>query len=260
MNAEPALAGLRIGCVKYLNARPLIHSYDGPVLFAHPSELARGLAAGQLDAALVPVFEMFRAPGYQVVDDVAIASDGEVYSVFLAYRGALENVRRIALDPASLTSIHLVQVLLAEFYGITPECIDARKSVGEVDGELLIGNQAIAFRQSAGSDIQILDLGAAWKEKIGLPFVYAVWLLRPGLKDTSAIGEAFRRLKVGGLERLEEIVATEKTCSSDFARTYLTEHIRFDLRDREKAGMRKYGELLWKRGFVGAPPAELEFV
>ena len=67
-----ALRGLRIGCVKYLNSRPLICAYDGPVIFEHPSSLAAMLAAGELDAALVPVFEALRDPRYLLVDDVAV--------------------------------------------------------------------------------------------------------------------------------------------------------------------------------------------
>src|SRR4030095_11618635 len=92
-NPWPTLRGLRLGCVKYLNSRPLIHAYDGPVVFDHPSALARMLAAGQLDTALVPLFETLRTPRYWLVDGVAVASDGPVYSVFLAYRGELRDVR-----------------------------------------------------------------------------------------------------------------------------------------------------------------------
>jgi chorismate dehydratase len=260
VSPHAALAGLRIGCVKYLNARPLIHTYAGPVQFEHPSELARGLAAGELDVALVPVFELFRAPGYQVVDGAAIASDGPVYSVILAYEGEITQIRRVALDPASLTSIHLLQVLLAECYGIQPECVDAREDASGVDAQLLIGNQAIAFRQSAPAAVQILDLGAAWKAFTGLPFVFAVWLLRPGLDGALAIGDAFRELKREGIAEIHEIVRSEQTFSAQFARTYLTEHIRFDLGKGEKAGLQRFGELLWKRGFISRPPGKLEFV
>src|SRR3954454_8494775 len=96
----PALSELRIGCVKYLNSKPLIAAYPGPVLFDHPSRLAAALHAGKMDAALVPIFEAFSGEGYVAVDGVAIASHGPVYSVFLAYEGELRNVQRIALDPA----------------------------------------------------------------------------------------------------------------------------------------------------------------
>ncbi|MEO6788498.1 MAG: MqnA/MqnD/SBP family protein, partial [Chthoniobacteraceae bacterium] len=98
------LRGLRIGCVQYLNSRPLICAYDGPVIFEHPSVLARMLADGELDAALVPAFAALRDPHYLLVDDVAVGCDGPVFSVFLAHRGALSGVRSVALDPASLSS------------------------------------------------------------------------------------------------------------------------------------------------------------
>ena len=100
MTAWPALSKLRVGCVQYLNAKPLIHGYDGPVVFDHPSALARDLARGALDVALVPIFEALRDPRYLIADGVAIASDGPVFSVFLALRGPLAEVRTIALDPA----------------------------------------------------------------------------------------------------------------------------------------------------------------
>ena len=101
MSDYPALARLRIGCVKYLNARPLIDRYPGPVDFAHPSELATGMLEDRLDAALVPVFEGLRHNDYLLVDGVAIAADGPVYSVFLAYRGELSEIRTVSLDRTS---------------------------------------------------------------------------------------------------------------------------------------------------------------
>src|SRR6185295_17793961 len=128
---------LRIGCVQYLNARPLIYGYDGPVVFDHPSALARDLARGELDAALVPIFEVLRDPRYVLVDDIAIGSDGPVFSVVLAHRGPLEKVRAITLDPASLTSIHLLRVLLAEYRGLHPQYADARVVNAKADAQLL---------------------------------------------------------------------------------------------------------------------------
>ncbi|MBO0696299.1 MAG: hypothetical protein J2P56_09395, partial [Verrucomicrobia bacterium] len=69
---------LRIGCVKYLNARPLIHGWDGEVDFDHPSALCNKLAAGKLDVALVSSFEFLRNPIYRIVDHISISSDGPV--------------------------------------------------------------------------------------------------------------------------------------------------------------------------------------
>ena len=193
-----------------------------------------------------------------LVDDVAIASDGPVYSVFLAYRGELSAIRRIALDPASLTSIHLLQVLLAEFHGIRPECVDARQA-GSVDAELLIGNQAMAYRLNAPSDIRLLDLGEEWQRQTGLPFVYAPWVLRPGLPNVEQVAEAFREVKRQSIARMDEIVRTEKSCSPELARHYLAHHIRFGLGEREKAGMLRFRELLVKYGFLPVVEGPLAF-
>ncbi|MEQ1860267.1 MAG: menaquinone biosynthesis protein [Chthoniobacteraceae bacterium] len=254
MSPWGALHALRIGCVQYLNSKPLIHGYDGPVVLAHPSELARSLAAGELDAALVPAFEFLREPHYALVDGVAIASDGPVHSVILAHRGELRDVRRVALDPASLTSANLLRVLLAEFHGIAPQF------GAEGDARLLIGNQAIAFREFVGSDVRILDLGEEWRRCTALPFVFAAWALRPALQNVPAIASTFRTLKAHGIASIDEIVAGDATGTPDFRRSYLTQHIRFGLGPREKAGIARYRELLHKHALIADAARPLVFV
>jgi chorismate dehydratase len=251
-----ALHGLRIGCVQYLNSKPLIHGYDGEVRLAHPSELARELAAGRLDAALVPIFEVLREPRYTLVDDVAIASDGPVQSVLLGYRGELRDIHRVALDPASLTSANLLRVLLREFHGLAPDF------GAEGEAQLLIGNQAIEFRDRASGDptLRILDLGEEWRGCTGLPFVYAAWALRPGLPELRKIADGFRALKGHGLNCREEIIASDSTSTPAFRRRYLTEHIRFDLGEREKAGLQHFRELLHKHGQIRDADTPLTFV
>jgi chorismate dehydratase len=251
-----------VGCVRYLNARPLIHDYPGPVRFEHPSELARDLAGGGLDAALVPVFEAFGPRRYLFVEGAAIASRGPVYSVFLARRGPLSEVRTIALDPASLTSVHLLQVLLAEFHGLRPKCLTAAGPEDEVDADarLLIGNQAIAFRQQRKSDFQYLDLGEEWTRQTGLPFVYALWLLRPDVAQPEETANDFRRLKQAGLAALDEIVEAEAARGNGFARRYLTQHIRFDLGLEEKAGIDLFRSLSHKHGFATGSPEPFVYI
>jgi chorismate dehydratase len=250
-----ALRGLRLGCVQYLNSRPLIHPFTGPVLFDHPSALAKKLSAGELDAALVPVFEALRNPQYFLVDGAAVASDGPVFSVFLAYRGELRNIRRVALDPASLTSAHLLRILLAEYHGLRPEFGSAG------DAQLLIGNQAIEFRLSAGAaDWNILDLGEEWQRCTGLPFVFAVWALRSSIPDAPGAARDLRALKAAGLAQLETIIAEDKLATPEFRRQYLTSHIQFDIGERGRAAVTLYRELLAKHGFIASPAAPLQWV
>jgi chorismate dehydratase len=250
------LHALRVGCVQYLNSKPLIYGYTGTVTLEHPSSLARDLAAGRLDAALVPTFEVLEHPHYALVDDVAIASDGPVYSVILAYRGELRDIRSVKLDPASRTSQNLIRVILTEFHGIHP-------AFGEVgDAELIIGNQGIRFRQrhEQDLDVHVLDLGEEWRRCTGLPFVFAMWALRPDLPNLVEIAEAFRALKQNGIANLEAIISEDEIGTPEFRRRYLTEHIRFDLRAEEKRGIARYRELLAKRGLIEATSPELRFI
>lgn len=256
MRTDPwaALRMLRVGCVKYLNSRPLICAYDGPVVFEHPSALARLLAAGELDVALIPTFETLRTPGYRLVSDAAIGCDGAVYSVILAYQGELRDIRSIALDPASLSSANLLQVLLAEYHGARPVC----GATGEA--RLIIGNQAIEFRleEEAGGGWKVLDLGEEWKRCTGLPFVFALWAMRPNVGVEAA--DALRNLKLAGLQQIPALVESETFATNEVRARYLTEHIRFDLGADGREAIAKYRELLAKWGLLAGPQAPLEFV
>jgi chorismate dehydratase len=251
-----ALRGLRIGCVKYLNSRPLICAYDGPVVFDHPSSLAKMLAAGELDAALVPVFEAVRDPYYRIVDDVAVGCDGPVFSVFLAYRGELRDVRSVGLDPASMSSANLLRVLLSEFHGVRPEF------GASGDARLLIGNQAIEFRQAeeGRSEWKFFDLGEEWKRSTGLPFVFAVWALRSEVQNPAAVADAFRALKSVGCARIPELIQVEDFGDVEMRRRYLTEWLRFDIGAAGCEAIALYRKLLAKHGLIAGDSVPLEFV
>ncbi len=257
MNRSSVLDGIRIGCVKYLNARPLIGAHLGPVVFEHPAVLAQQIWRGDLDVGLVPVYEAFQHPGYAAVDGVGICSDGPVYSVFLAHRVPLKEVQSIWLDTASLTSVNLLRVLCTEFFGIAPRT-DA--ACGDSDARLLIGNQAIDFRMQNEPGWQILDLGEAWKQCTGLPFVYAVWLLRPGIRESGAVADAFRALKEEGVRRLEEWICTDTFQTAEFRRRYLGGYIQYGLGPEEKRGMAEFRRLLEKHGSIPKGGAALELI
>lgn len=258
MTHHPALGAVRLGCVQYLNSKPLIFGCEAPVHFDHPSGLARDLASGALDVALVPVFEALRNPPWVAVDDVAIACDGPVFSVFLAHRGPLEEVRRVALDPASLTSVHLLKILLAEFHSLHPEF--AAPGHAQADAQLLIGNQAIDFRLANPDGWQYLDLGAEWKRCTGLPFVFALWLMRPELPNAAAIAGDLRAIKRDGLAHLPEIIRADAAHAEAIAMRYLREHIRFDCGPREKAGLERFRILLEAHRLIAPGGAAVRFI
>ena len=256
MSSSAALQGLKIGCVQYLNAKPLIHGYDGRVIFDHPSRLATALSRGQLDVALVPVYEMFGSGGYRAVDGVSISSFGPVFSVFLAYRGELGELKEISLDPFSRTSSHLLRCILQEFHGFQPAFVPEAKG----GARLLIGNQAIAFRQEHGDDYKFLDLGEEWKKQTSLPFVFALWLIRPEVANLGAIADALRVLKRGGLANLDQIAQEEVGFDAHFCERYLRHHIRYDLGEPEKRGIAKFHELLLKHGLAAPNVGSVDFV
>src|SRR5689334_10745434 len=119
-NLFQSLAPFRAGSVRYLNAAPLTRGLEEEVIFTTPARLAEMLEQNELDAALVSVTEVLLKDRYDVLDGIAIASLGEVKSVLLAHRKPLEQAREIFCDPASLASVHLLRVLMAE-RGLKPE-------------------------------------------------------------------------------------------------------------------------------------------
>jgi chorismate dehydratase len=249
--------------VQYLNAKPLIVPYEGEVIFEHPARLADLLAAGQIDVALVPVFEALRQPDFPVADGVSISSRGPVYSVVLAHRGPIGELKAVWLDPASRTSNNLLRCTLAEFHGIRPEYRggEAPSEIGDHEGVLLIGNQAIRHRQVPRAGDQYLDFGEEWLARTGLPFVYAVWQIRAEIPHPAKVAEALRAMKCAGVRRAREIAHLQRDFAPAFAEHYLTAHIKFDLGDQEKAGLTRFSGLLRKQALLApGEPSSLHFV
>jgi chorismate dehydratase len=242
------LASLRLGCVKYRNAQPLIHGWSGAVRFDYPSALCRQLAAGALDVALVSSFEYLRNPIYSIVNGLAIASDGPVFSVILAHLGPIDALREVVVDPASETSVNLLRCLLGERGVAARFVIDGE--IGPARGQLLIGDQAIRFRQQSGGRHQFLDLGAGWKARMKTPFVYALWLIHPDYPEKEEIAEALRSLGKANLANLEALIAVQPEKDRAFCDFYYRECLRFGFGDEEKTGFRKFGELCIKQNLL----------
>ena len=233
----------RIGSVPYLNSVPLTHGIEEETSFVVPSKLAEQLRAGELDAALVSITEVLFHEGYDVLDGVAVASHGSVKSVFLAHRQPLEEIQTIHCDIASLTSVNLLRVLLAE-RGLVPafEPLTDYSQAAALNNVLLIGNHGIDFLH-APHHHAIWDLGAAWHELTGLPFVYAAWALRRNQHD-EALRAKLLTAKKNGLANLAQIIAKHPDYDAEFRQAYLGGHIRYDLGGLEKAGLNKFVELL----------------
>jgi predicted solute-binding protein len=247
----------RIGSVPYLNAAPLTRDLPGKLIFANPARLAELLRRDELDAALVSITEVLLNDRYDILDGVAIGSLGEVYSVLVAHKRSLTEAKVIFCDPASLTSVNLLKVLLAE-RGLQPEFqpLENYAAAKDKDFVLLIGDPAIEFQRSP-HDHEIFDLGLAWSELTNLPFVYAVWALRRGLENKELRSE-LRQAKHFGMETLDHLIETREEFDADFRRDYFEWHIQYHLGEDEKRGIAKFCELLRKHRL--GPVFEPKFV
>jgi predicted solute-binding protein len=254
------LKSLRIGCVKYLNARPLIHGWAGEVEFDHPSALCQRLAHGDVDVALVSSFEFLRNPIYRIVDDVSISSAGPVYSVIVAHLGQISDVAEIELDPAAETSVNLLRCLLAESH-LSPHLVaTSTSSLSPHRARLLIGDQAIRFRQKHGDAFHYSDLGEQWARLVDLPFVYALWLIRPEIAEPKAIADRLRALRDHNLRKIDKLIAQEKEFDHAFCRRYYGENLRFDFGEKEKLGLRDFHKRCstLKQSALRTPQSEIE--
>src|SRR6266571_9239688 len=254
---ENSLAPFRVGSVRYLNAVPLTRGLEEQVSFTVPSKLAEMLRRDELDAALVSVTEVLFNDRYDVLDGIAIASLGEVKSVLLAHRRPIEEIKEVFCDTASLTSVELLRVLLAE-RGLRPEFkpLASYDFAALPDFALLIGDPALDFLL-APRQHEVWDLGAAWYEMMKLPFVYAVWALRRGAEN-SGLRRQLREARDFGLDTLDYIIHTRTDYDYDFRKDYLSWHIHYHLGADEKRGLAKFIDLLRKHG-VG-PIHEPRFV
>src|SRR5437867_5631157 len=254
---ENSLAPFRVGSVPYLNAVPLTRGIENQIVFVTPSKLAEMLQREELDAALVSVTEVLFKDRYDVLDGIAVASLGEVKSVFLAHKGPFEAMREVFCDTASLTSVHLLRVLLAE-RGLKPEFkpLASYDFAALPDYALLIGDPALDF-SLARHEHEIWDLGTAWYELTKLPFVYAVWALRRGVEN-SALRRLLREARDFGLDTLDQIIRSRTEYDPDFRKDYLSWHIHYHLGADEKRGLAKFIDLLRKHGL--APVHEPRFV
>ena len=241
----------------YLNAAPLTRDLGEQLVFATPAKLAAMLRRDELDAALVSLTEVLLNDRYDILDGIAIASLGEVYSVFLAHKKPLAEVTEVFCDTASLTSVNLLKVLLAE-RGLQPEFkpLENYAAAAAKDFVLLIGDRAIEF-QRAPHTHEIFDLGIAWLELTGLPFVFAVWALRRGVENKELRYE-LKAAKNFGLETLDYLIETRKEFDEAFRRDYFEWHIHYHLAEDEKRGIAKFCELLRQHNL--GPVFEPKFV
>jgi chorismate dehydratase len=253
-----------LGIVPYLNALPLYRtlevSGEARLVRVVPSQLAQHLEAGELDVALMPVVDYFRGYGERLISDACIGSSGAVRSVLLFSRGPIERISRVAVDSSSHSSVALLRILLADGYGLRPNFIEHAPNLHEMlevgDAALVIGDQALeAARQNSNGELRILDLGEAWLQLTGKPFVFAAWIARRGLEMERAadLEQLLNQSRTIGLRNLETIVRENPIptqLSPAEVEDYLRHAVVFTLTEAHRAGMAEFRRRCEKHGLL----------
>ena len=260
---------LRVGIVNYLNSKPLAwgflkgHHADFFTPSYHPpSQVARMLEQGNLDIGLIPSIEVQRIPDLRVLSGLCVASAHEVRSVILISRGPVEAIRKVALDHNSRTSAALLRILLKERYGLSPEYAqerpDPERMLSEADAALVIGDPALRVDRDR---YQVIDLAAEWKALTGLPFVFAVWAVRPEVDfpDLPFYFKSSLRYGLSSMDTLVREAAAELDLDSSEVRSYLTENLSYFLREPEVDALTEFYRRAHEQDLI-PPPRPLVFL
>jgi chorismate dehydratase len=259
-----AVRTVSVGSVSYLNAKPLIYGLDQAddlrLILDVPSRLLDGLRQHRMDVALLPVIDYQGLEGLRVVPAGGIGCDGPTLTVRIFSRMPIPQIKTLACDTDSHTSVALARVLLAERSGIRPRFVDwsgASGAEASCDALLLIGDKVVC-EEPRGYEHQ-LDLGAAWKELTGLPFVFAVWMARPGV-DLGDLPGRLVRARESGLAHVDEIIArcaVPRGWPANVARQYLCGYLKYEIGERQLEAMRLFYQLAGQHGVIEGRLREL---
>ncbi len=263
---------LRISAISYLNTAPLMWDFEHgnaaaafDISYTVPSQCAADLAAGSADIGIVPAAAYSSIPGLAILPGVAIASRGPVRSILLVSKVPLNQIRSVALDTSSLTSVALAKVLFAKWWGegktFIPMAPDIQRMMEAHDAALVIGDPALQIDRSR---YLTYDLAEEWIRLTGKPFVFAFWAVRrsalkdaPAALDLAAVFQESRDhgLQPGNLDQIAREWAPRLGLSESEIRTYLTENIHYDLDPACLDGLRLFYRYASECGALPAAPA-----
>lgn len=254
--------GIRISIIDYVNTWPLTWGFlkgagERVELFSDtPAACAERLGRGEVDAGLIPAVEAARIPGIRLVRGVGIAARERVRSVLLVSRRPLDgetaDIRTVALDVSSRSSAAMVRILLEELYRLEPEYHEAVPDLAEMlrhhDAALLIGDLALTANLEG---LCVLDLAEGWRRLTGLPFVFAVWAVRPSIPP-----EPFLWSRDYAQRHVEELVdaATERTgLPREALAEYLDGNLHHDLDASDEKGLAEFYRRAFRHGLIPSP-------
>src|SRR5258706_5781754 len=242
---------LRISAISYLNTAPLMWDFehgnagrDFDISYTLPSACARALQAGAADIGIIPAAAYAQIPGLMILPGVAIASRRPVRSILLVSRKPVDQIRTVALDTSSMTSVALIKILFEKWLGggrtFAPMEPHIEKMLAAHDAALVIGDPALQIDRSR---YLTLDLAEEWIRHTGKPFVFAFWAIRqqalqedalqeaPPLQDLAALFQQSRDhgLDSANLNQIAREWAPRLGLEESDVRSYLTENIYYRL-------------------------------
>jgi len=271
---------VRLGRIGYLNVLPIYHPLETGILpmdcevtSGPPAALNRLMDAGKLDVSASSSVEYARhADKYYLIPDIAIGSRGPVQSVLLLCRRPVEELdgETILVSAQTHTSAALLRVLQAKLWNIktgftTDSATDVLQTGARPEAILCIGDEALNLRYHPDYPYRI-DLGEAWRELTGLPFIFGVWIVQRDSweRNKEKVEQAASLLLEGkrwGVENIADVcvMAAEESCLSVDEMCSYFDGLVYDLGPEEQEGMRAFYQSLVETGIIDKAP-ELVFL
>ncbi len=254
---------LRLGSVSFLNAKPLIYGLererDIDLSLDVPANLLEGLRDRRFDVALLPVIDYQRMAGLRILTSGGIGCDGPTLTVRIFSPCPIQDITTLACDTDSHTSAVLARLILAHRYNLRPEFVPLDRTHENPGAAMLLIGDKVVCEEPAGVPHQ-LDLGGAWKEWTGLPFVFAAWMAQSDV-ELGDLPARLHRASREGLEHVDELIerhAVPRGWPAQVAHRYLTRYLRFDIGAPQLEAIRLFHELAAREGIIQWPARALE--
>ncbi|MBI2678633.1 MAG: menaquinone biosynthesis protein [Candidatus Koribacter versatilis] len=268
---------LRVSAISFLNTAPLMWGFDHEDLrrqfevhYTVPAACAQELRAGVADIGIIPVIAYQTIPDLVVIPKVSIAADGPVRSILLISKKPMEQIKTVATDSSSRTSVALCRVMMRKWFGgqrvFTAMEPHLPKMLMDSDAALIIGDPALTVDHSK---YICYDLAAEWKRLTGKPFVFAFWAVRKAALDgrnssKMDLPRTFQTSRDHGLEpeNIEKLArewAPRVGISEDDVKSYLTKNIEYSLDASHLEGLELFYQLAAENGVIPAVKP-LEFI
>ncbi|NJL73948.1 MAG: menaquinone biosynthesis protein [Saprospiraceae bacterium] len=238
---------LTVTAVTYLNTKPFLYGivksgFDAQIQLELdiPSQCAKKLASGAAQIGLIPVAAIPELNNAQIISDYCIGTLNEVKTVCLYSDYPIEALTHLYLDFHSRTSVELTKILLREYWGVTPKLLPAGsdyiQKIGGSVGGLIIGDRTIGLEDKYPF---VYDLGAAWHDLTGLPFVFAAWVSTVPLSDTFI--QQFNQALQLGLDSIPQLLYLLQSPDPNFSLDrYFNQYISYTFNEKKREALQLF--------------------